>query len=95
MPREDDTDAAGQQIETFLRSRLASVEDEICHYPTPIAACDTQFNYLLEQRSRIPHEIASLHGAMSASETEPEKQKKLDAFVASCPFIDPCDGETG
>ena len=34
-----------------LNSRLNEILDEIKNYPTPIAGCDVQFNYLLEQKN--------------------------------------------
>jgi hypothetical protein len=41
-----------------LRVRMAAIMDEIRHYPTPIAGCDDQFNYLCEKREAIAHQIA-------------------------------------
>ncbi len=36
-----------------LQARLAAVIEEIRHYPTPIAGCDDQFNYLCEKREEL------------------------------------------
>lgn len=41
-----------------LRARLAAIADEIRHYPTPIAGCDDQFNYLCEKRDALARTIA-------------------------------------
>ena len=32
---------------------LEEINEEIRNYPTPIAGCDTHFNWLLEERSRL------------------------------------------
>ena len=36
-----------------LERRIASLSDEIRHYPTPIARCDEQLAGLLEERSMV------------------------------------------
>ena len=43
--------------ETELVKRLQSIKDEIKHYPTPIAGCDEQFNFLLSERDRLTKEL--------------------------------------
>ena len=39
--------------ETAVVERLQWVKDEIKHYPTPIAGCDEQFDFLLSERDRL------------------------------------------
>ncbi len=60
-----------------LRAELETVRralaTEIHHYPTPIAACDAQFNHLLEQRTLVLAELARL------SETETAAASPADA----------------
>jgi hypothetical protein len=45
-----------------LRDRLEKAKkailEEIRNYPRPIAGCDQQFNYLLEERDRISGELS-------------------------------------
>jgi len=77
-----------ERVEALLSARLASVEEEIRHYPAPIPACDAQFNYLLEQRSQIPQLIARLRDVMQQPVSMPQRQQALAAFVSACPFID-------
>ena len=36
------------------------LNDEIAGYPTPIAGCDAQFNYLLAERQKVLAAIGSL-----------------------------------
>jgi len=40
-----------------LEEAKLSVDREIAAYPTPIPACDAQFNYLLEQRAKLWHHL--------------------------------------
>lgn len=40
-----------------LENERQRVNEEIKNYPTPIPACDAQFNYLLEERARIAQEL--------------------------------------
>ena len=47
-------------IENHLGSARRSILAEIRNYPPPIAACDQQFNHLLEQRDRIARELSRL-----------------------------------
>ena len=35
-----------------IAARLDTIYEQIKNYPTPIAGCDEQFNYLLEERKR-------------------------------------------
>ena len=43
--------------EKFLEAEKRRLYEEIRNYPTPIAGCDQQFNYLLEQQARIAAEL--------------------------------------
>ena len=47
-----------------LRSQLQAekerIQSEISSYPTPIAGCDEQFNYLLERRTQVRRALARL-----------------------------------
>ena len=45
----------------YLKAKRKSIIKEIRAYPSPIPACDAQFNYLLEQRTKLFHELERLH----------------------------------
>ena len=45
---------------TPLVERLQSIKDEIKYYPTPIAGCDEQFNFLLSERDRLTEELNNI-----------------------------------
>ena len=40
--------------------RLTEVNEQIKHYPTPIAGCDEQFNFLLSERDRLRDLLATV-----------------------------------
>jgi hypothetical protein len=68
-----------------LRLRLARLKDsvsaEIDNYPAPIAACDAQFNYLLERRQLLSEALAGLD---SASE---DGSSTVEAFITDLPNL--------
>jgi hypothetical protein len=53
--------------ETFLEAEKQRLYEEIRNYPTPIAGCDEQFNYLLEQQARVVAELNRIRAAGSRS----------------------------
>ncbi|MYC96169.1 MAG: hypothetical protein F4X14_14495 [Caldilineaceae bacterium SB0661_bin_32] len=54
--REKEFGAARERLEAERKR----IQAEISSYPTPIAGCDEQFNYLLERRSQVRRELARL-----------------------------------
>ena len=42
-----------------LIEQLKNINEQIANYPTPIAGCDAQFNFLLEEKERISKIINS------------------------------------
>lgn len=53
-----------RHAETCLQSEKQRLYEEIRNYPTPIAGCDQQFNYLLEQQAQIIAELARVRAAL-------------------------------
>lgn len=43
-----------------LAEAAAALDAEIRAYPTPVAACDAQYNHLLAERSRVRRAIEAL-----------------------------------
>lgn len=56
-------------IRSHLENEKHRLDAEIKNYPTPIPACDAQFNYLLEERAKIAEEIRRL-----------EQTRRIDVF---------------
>lgn len=65
-----------QAIRVKLETQRRALYDEIRNYPTPIAACDQQFNFLLEERGRIIQELRRLDETVAAS------QARLNALTS-------------
>jgi|TARA_B100001971_G_scaffold202097_1_gene215527 hypothetical protein len=40
-----------------IAARLESIYQQIKDYPTPIAGCDEQFNFLLSERDKLRKEL--------------------------------------
>ncbi len=80
-----------RRLEAALTRRLAGAEAEIRSYPSPIPACDAQFNHLLAQRSGIPGEIRRLREAALEAATTADAQRAVEEFVLSCPYLDRSD----
>jgi hypothetical protein len=51
--------------ETFLEAERQRLYEEIRNYPSPIAGCDEQFNYLLEQQARVVRELNRVRTAIA------------------------------
>jgi hypothetical protein len=49
--------------EKFLEAERQRLYEEIRNYPTPIAGCDEQFNYLLEQQARVTADLNRVRAA--------------------------------
>ena len=43
-----------------IAAQLETIYEQIKKYPTPIAGCDEQFNFLLEERDRLQNLLASV-----------------------------------
>jgi hypothetical protein len=46
-----------------IQAQKKRIDEEIRNYPRPIAACDLQFNYLLEERARTAGELNRVYEA--------------------------------
>jgi chorismate mutase len=73
-------------IRLHLENERARVNDEIRKYPTPITACDAQFNYLLEERVKLAEELDRLKVARH-SLTQRAHLESLGEFIASSNYL--------
>ncbi len=92
-----DQDAAGRtdrarsiwaDVLNCLQTEKKRLYDEIRHYPTPITACDQQFNYLLEQQACISGELTRLHKAIAETDSPEDPLAAVGEFVESSECID-------
>tara|TARA_B100001167_G_scaffold106703_1_gene65282 strand:+ start:338 stop:547 length:210 start_codon:yes stop_codon:yes gene_type:complete len=47
----------GNKLESNLKNKLKELNEEIRYYPSPIAGCDVQFDWLLEERNRLTNQL--------------------------------------
>jgi hypothetical protein len=80
--------SAWARIRVDLENQRDRINHEIGLYPTPIAGCDQQFNYLLEQRARISAECRQLKEAENQSLSGEDPLKVLDDFIRSSHTIE-------
>ncbi len=74
--------AKWEAVRRHLEGVSASVAADIRGYPTPIPACDAQFNHLLEQRRALSRELARLDAARNDGSSTAED------FVRASPVLD-------
>jgi hypothetical protein len=75
------------EITSYLEAKKRALYAEIRSYPTPIAGCDQQFNYLLEQLAHVSADLARALGHM-AEPAEGESLSTFQSFLDSCQCID-------
>jgi len=80
--------SAWNKIRTQLENEKARIYQAIGNYPPPIAACDQQFNYLLEEQTRISREFVRLNEATNASLAIGDPIKLIDEFIRTSSYID-------
>jgi hypothetical protein len=69
------------ELEDHLEDARKSILAEIRSYPPPIAACDQQFNYLLEQRERVAGELSRLSSMRRNASTAKTDAEALLEFI--------------
>ena len=80
--------SAWEPIERSLESRKQQLYDQIKNYPTPITACDLQFNYLLEQQAATSQELSRMHKAFQESLAGGDAIEIIHKFVRSSSCFD-------
>lgn len=86
----DGTDLAGAlwaEIAQCLEDQKARLFDQIRSYPTPITACDQQFDCLLEEQAKVAGELARMRRVVSEA-SHGDSIDAIEAFVRACPCID-------
>ena len=77
---------------TALKSQLEKlktrINKEIGNYPPPIPACDAQFNYLLEERSKISKALKQVDTLLTKCETDIIEIDTIEELVKMSNQID-------
>jgi predicted component of type VI protein secretion system len=68
--------ATWSALRRHLETRIAQLNGEISHYPTPIARCDQHLAALLEQRS-------ALHARLQGMDELAAAIRALESFLAA------------
>ena len=76
------------RMREHLQNKKSHIVAEIRNYPTPIAGCDQQFNYLLEQRTALANECARLQKAAGESLTAEDPIRSLHEFIQTSTCLD-------
>ena len=88
MNQMDIIQSAWDQIRKQLEHEKVRIYEALGNYPPPIAACDQQFNYLLEERAQISRELVRLDEATRASLTTADLIQLIDEFIESSSYVD-------
>jgi hypothetical protein len=99
IPAEDDQELTTREkavplesvwlrIRDHLENRRDRISEEIKSYPTPIPACDVQFNYLLEQRAGVAQELNRLAAVHKEHMPGRDENEAIDEFIEKSDFID-------
>ena len=88
MPAGGPGHAIWAELKDHLERARRSILEEIRNYPPPIAACDQQFNHLLEQRERISAELVRLAAVREASAGQEGEVEALHDLIAASPDLD-------
>ena len=89
IKQRDIIQSAWDKIRAQLETERVRIYEVIVNYPPPIAACDQQFNYLLEERTRISRELDRLNKISTASLPIEDSIKLIDEFIRSSSYVDP------
>jgi len=79
------------QLRLVLETVRGRISEEIRSYPTPIPACDAQFNHLLETRDRVSQELARLNEATRQDASPGACRRFLEELLATTDWIRPED----
>ncbi len=71
-----------------LEETKIRVNKEIGNYPSPIPACDVQFNYLLEERSKISVALKQVDNLLTKCQTETVAIETIEQLIKMSSQID-------
>jgi len=84
--------STGLRALTAFKNQLEKVKirvnKEIGNYPSPIPACDVQFNYLLEERSKISVALKRVDTLLTKCQTETVEIEIIEELIKMSSQID-------
>jgi hypothetical protein len=79
---------APTEFKNQLEKAKIQVNKEIGNYPSPIPACDAQFNYLLEERSKISVVLKQVDNLLTKCQTETVEIETIEELIKTSNQID-------
>ena len=76
------------EIRDILERKRLKLAEDIVKYPTPIPACDADFNHMLAERARIQADITRLESLSASAVAGAEKTGLIAEFAALSPDLD-------
>ncbi|KPJ77825.1 MAG: hypothetical protein AMJ54_06565 [Deltaproteobacteria bacterium SG8_13] len=76
------------RVRDHLEAERDRLNEQIGSYPSPIPACDAQFNYLLEKRTRISGELSLVDQLQQRSRADNVNEPGIEKLVAEIRQID-------
>jgi chorismate mutase len=73
-----------------LATRIREINDEVAHYPRPIARCDVQLSKLLEERARVYRQLnlaKEIGNPTPSGDEDAHWLQRLDDYLAR---LEPC-----
>jgi len=84
--------STGLRALTAFKNQLEKVKiwvnKEIGNYPSPIPACDVQFNYLLKERSKISVALKQVDNLLTECQTENLEIETIEELIKMSSQID-------
>ena len=78
---------AWREIRIRLEEQKALLYEELKNYPSPITACDQQFNYLLETQASVARELAQLPQPVDGQAGQ-DSIEAVEAFLLTSRCVD-------
>jgi hypothetical protein len=79
--------SAWDRVRKHLEEERYRITREIGQYPTPIPACDQDYNHMLAERERVNAELTRLDEAEKQSAGAADPRAAIEAFVRSSPYF--------
>lgn len=78
-----DVQSIWHEIKEQLAAKKQQVIAEINEYPPPIPACDQQFNFLLEERTRLTRLVREVDAVFTENLSDANSVTRLASFIDS------------
>ncbi len=72
-----------KDFKVHLLAERDRVNEQIGAYPQPIPACDAQFNYLLDERTRISNLLKGVDTLLAKSESDGIGIEEIEKLISS------------